>query len=232
MKREEDIIIGDKVDLLGHQNRLYRTMIEDITENRFLLVGVPRFGGVPMPIRLDENVFMVFYRESGRFITEMRVVRFENRGDVRYIWLYQKTEPVKNQRRDAFRVPIIIDVSVCEYIENMEDGLPVFGGFETVVLEATTSRDISITGMSIVSSEKLELGDKRLLKMFLKWPSASSPPFHVCAVVKRCLPWRDSGKSILGLSFLGQTKDMTEYISKYVLEEQRRQLKQKRLIEN
>ncbi|MCL2226431.1 MAG: flagellar brake protein [Oscillospiraceae bacterium] len=236
MEKEELLVIGDKVDLLGHQNRLYRSMIEDVAESRFFLVGVPRFGGVPMPLHLDDSIFMVFYRESGRFITEMQVARFENRGDVRYIWLFQKTAPVKNQRREAFRVPTIVDVEVCQYVEGLEsdlEGTLESEEFELVILDRVTSRDISLTGMALISDvHEYEVGQKYLLRMYLGGVQKGEKSFHTCATVNRILPWRDSGKRLIGVKFHAQTKEMSEQVSRYVLEEQRRQLKQKRLIEN
>ena len=263
MQNEELLVVGDKVDLLGDQNRLYRTMIEDVSENRVFLVGVPRHGGVPMPLHIDDTLYMIFYRESGRFVTEMQVVRFDKIGDVRYTWLYQLTEPVKNQRREAFRVPIIFDASICEYTEGLEEKLSPFGTPEkktppaesadesaasppesvapppesvAVVLDEVKSRDISLTGTALVTKNEYKVGEKYLLKLFINGPingpKAGAPPFHTCATVKRVLPWRETGKSVVGFNFFGQTKDMSEHISKFVLEEQRRQLKQKRLIEN
>jgi len=154
---EEIIVVGDKVDLLGHQNRLYRTMIEDIYEGEFFLVGVPRYAGIPMPIRDDDRMFMVFYRESGRYILEVQAVRFETRGEVSYIWLHKESEPVKDQRREAFRLPLMIDVNVHEYSENLENKLPVFGeGPVEKEKEAVVSRDISVTGISLVTKENYE----------------------------------------------------------------------------
>lgn len=231
MLNEEIIGLGDKVDLLGHFDRLYRTMIEDIAENRFFLVGIPRFSGTPMPLHIGESIHLIFYRDSGRFISVMEVVQFEKRGNVRYVWLYQKTEPIKNQRRDAFRVPTIIDVEICKYVEGMDLKLSSFGGVETIARETVTSRDISVIGVSIITGNKYEVGKRFLLKLHLLWPTNTTPPFHTCAKVMRVSSWRDSGKNIVGMSFFGHTKEMNEYITKYVLDEQRRQLKQKKLIE-
>lgn len=232
MQYEEQLVVGDKVDLLGHQNRLYRTMIEDSQSQGFFLVGIPRYAGIPMPLRLDESVYMIFYRETGRYITQMKCIKFEHVGEVKYIWLYQMTEPVKNQRRDAFRVPIIASTVICQYTSGLENNLPIFGGIEVSEVERTTTRDISTTGASFISDRKYEVGDKCLLMLLLNWPQSGTPPFHTCAQVIRVRPWRDSGRYIVGVLFFGQTKEMTGYISKFVLDEQRRQLKQKRLIEN
>jgi c-di-GMP-binding flagellar brake protein YcgR len=233
MQEDEIIIIGEKVDLLGHKNRLYRTKIEDTHGNGFYLVGVPRFSGIPMPVHMDDKLHMVFYRESGRFVTEMKVVGFENRDEIRYTWLHQETEPVRDQRREVFRVPVIFDVMVFDYMEDMEKNIPMIGAAEEALfVEKVSSRDISVAGIAIVSKKEYEIGENRYIKMFLEWPQKGAAPFATCVTVRRIARWRDTGQSIVGMSYFGQTRLMGEHVSRYVLEEQRRQLKQKRLVES
>jgi len=230
MEDEKTIALGEKVDLVGHKNRLYRTKVEDIIENGLYLVGIPRYGGVPMPLHSGEDVYMVFYRETGRYITQMNTVGFEKREEVRYAWLFQKTEPYKDQRREAFRVPISLDVQVCEYNEDAESRIPLFGDMEiTELIEETSSRDLSVTGIAIYAKKDYETGTRRLLKVFLEGPDGERTPFLTCATIVRSVPYRESGKFQIGLSFFGHTKNMNDFITKYVLEEQRKQLRQRKL---
>ena len=233
MEESDNIVIGENVDLLGRQNRLYRTKIEDTQGNGFFLVGVPRFGGVPMPVHMDDKLYLVFYRESGRFVTEMKVVGFENRDEVRYTWLHQETEPVRDQRREVFRVPVLFDVMVYDYTEDLENNISVFGtADEALFVEKVSSRDISVAGIAIVTKREYEIGENRYLKLFLDWPQKGASPFLTCCTVRRIARWRDTGQSIVGMSYFGLSRLMNEHISRYVLEEQRRQLKQKRLVES
>jgi len=271
MKNDDVIKLGDMVDLAGHKNRMYRTKIEDMTPNGLFLVGVPRFSGAPMPIHVNEDIYLVYYRPNGRFIVRMNVVGFEKRGDIRYVWLYQKTEPYKDQRREAFRVPVRRAVSVCEHPR--EDGAAppetgVAGGIgwtgetaetagaggpaetaktggpaetdETAgtaetgnreVLEEVSSSDLSVTGISFLTKREYTVGDKQLLMIYIHENRDENPPVTVSAIVARSTPMRESGRNLVGMKFSGLNKSQHEYISKFVLEEQRRQLKQKRLVE-
>jgi len=232
VRAEESIVLGDVVDLVGHRNRLYRAKIEDMLHNGLFLVGIPSFGGILMPLHANDDVFLVFYRETGRFVVQMSVVGFEKRGEIRYAWLYQKTEPYKDQRREAFRIPITLNVRVCEYLEETEAKLPEFGDIEdAIVLEDVSSRDISITGISILTKASYKSGERRLLKVYINGQSRDRAPFLTFATVARTTPWRESGKNSVGLSFFGHTRRMNEFISRYVLEEQRKQLRQRRLVE-
>jgi len=229
---DEVIVLGDMVDLAGQKNRMYRTKIEDVAPHGLFLIGVPRFGGTPMPLHVNDNIFLVYYRQTGRFIVRMNVVGFEKRGHVRYAWLFQKTEPYKDQRREAFRVPISLEISVCEYTDDTEAMVFESEELEDVtVLESVNSRDISVTGISFLTKADYLLGERRLIKVFIYEKKGEPQPFVALATVARSTPWRESGKNLVGLRFYGLTKDKTELISKYVLEAQRKQLKQKRLLE-
>jgi len=232
MRDEDLIILGEMVDLIGHRNRLYRTKVEDMLQNGLYLVGVPRYGGTPMPLHADEDVFLIFYRETGRFIVQMSVVGFEKKGEVRYVWLFQKSEPYKDQRREAFRVHVSLNVHVYEYQEEAEDKPHDFSYADGAgVMDNIKSRDLSVSGISILSKNVYQPGDRHLLKVHLFESDSGSRPFITNATVARSSPWRETGKNNVGLNFFGHTKSMREFISKYVLEEQRKQLRQRRLLE-
>jgi len=227
MKNEEVIVLGDMVDLAGHKSRMYRTKIEDLTANGLFLAGVPRFGGAPMPLHANEDIYLVYYRESGRFIVRMNVVGFEKRGDIRFVWLYQKTQPYKDQRREVFRVPVSRVIRVCEHPGQDETALQEV---ETPQ-EDVSSRDLSVTGISFLTKKDYPVGDKRLLLIYILENKDEDPPFTVSATVVRCMALRESGKNLVAMKFFGLGKSQREFISKFVIEEQRKQLKQKRLVE-
>ena len=279
MKNDEVIMLGEMVDLAGHKNRMYRTKIEDMTTNGLFLAGVPRFGGAPMPLHVNEDIFLVYYRPTGRFIVRMNVVGLEKRGDIRYVWLYQKTEPYKDQRREVFRVPVSRMIRVCEH-PGEDETTPESGGAAEAggaaetgraaeaaetgesgetrrsgetgraalavgpsktatptktgngdMPEAVNSRDLSVTGVSFLTKKEYSVGDKRLLMIYVLENKDEDPPLTVSATVVRCMALRESGKNLVGMKFFGLGSNERDFISKFVLEEQRKQLKQKRLVE-
>jgi len=238
---EEMIIVGDKVDLVTQAGAVYRTMIEDRLDTGPFLAGVPNKKGVFMSVYQDDDIYLVFYRDSGRYIAHMKVIALENRGELRYMWLQQKTRAQKNQRRDAFRLPVNFDVQIYEYMEDVEQGLTyVADEAEAIALENVSSRDLSVTGIALITTKKYELNDNYLLSLHLHRPPASirnrplkeetTPALHLTATVKRCIPWR-SGKTFnTGMHFFGMTESMSDGIAKYVLNEQQKQIKQRRRI--
>jgi len=86
---DDVIVVGDKVDLVTRTGKVYRTMIEDRLGNGPYLAGIPHRKGVHMFVAQDDDIYVVFYRESGRYIAHMKVVALEKRGEIRYMWLAQ-----------------------------------------------------------------------------------------------------------------------------------------------
>jgi len=232
MRQDNILYIGDKIDLIGERSRVYKAMIEDVVENILYLVGVPKHSGVPMPLHVNDEVTLIFYRESGRYITRMKVAGFERKGEARYALLFMISKPEQDQRRGAYRLTSRLEVQVCEYIEDMEKKLTGYGDVrEMSVLETTSSRDISVTGIGLVTKQEYELGEKRLLKIYFSKQRSRTLPFLICGKATRFIPWPGSGMNNVGMQFFGQTKNMNEYISRYVLNEQQKQTKSRRLVE-
>jgi len=232
MRQDNILYIGDKIDLIGERSRIYKAMIEDVVENILYLVGVPKHSGVPMPLHVNDEVTLIFYRESGRYITRMKVAGFERKGEARYALLFMVSKPEQDQRRGAYRLTSRLEVQICEYIEDMEKKLTGYGDVREIsVLETTSSRDISVTGIGLVTKQEYELGEKRLLKIYFSKQRTRTLPFLICGKATRFIPWPGSGMNNVGMQFFGQTKNMNEYISRYVLNEQQKQTKNRRLVE-
>ena len=240
---EEVIVVGDKVDLVIQQGDVYRTMIEDRIENGPFLVGIPSRKHVQMPVWQGDDVFLVFYRESGRYIAQMSVLATEKRGEVRYMWLLQKTLAQKNQRREAYRLPVSFQVQIFELIEEplvktITEEADENETHSPAMLETINSRDLSVTGIALLTKNKYVLEEKFVLSLDMERAHANirsrpilgrSSELRLTATVKRCLPWRTTKLFDTGMQFQGVTKSMSEGIARYVLTEQQKQIKKRRL---
>jgi len=237
---DEIIVVGDKVDLVTQSGTVYRTMIEDRLKDGPFLAGVPNRKGVHMFVDQDDDLYMVFYRPSGRYIAHMKVVALERRNEVRYMWLMQKTKAQKNQRREAFRLPVEFEVRIFEYIEDYEQGLiQVEEDVEASSLESVNCRDLSITGIALLTKRKYEFDERYLLSLHMDRTPASirsislrdrAPGMLITAAVRRCIPWRTTNTFNTGMQFFGMTEAMSDNLARYVLAEQQRQIKRRRLI--
>jgi len=235
---EEEIVVGDKVDIVTQSGEVYRTMIEDRLDNGPYLAGIPNKKGVFMNVNQNDDIYLVFYRESGRYIAQMKVLALERRGELRYMWLIQKTRVQKNQRRNAFRLPVNFDVQIFEYVENIHQGLTfVPDEVKAISLEAVSSRDISVTGIALLTKKRYELNDNYLLSLHFHRISQEmrmrpdeaekTPALHITATVKRCIPWRTGSTYNTGMHFTGMTESMSDGIARYVLTEQQRQIQRR-----
>jgi len=237
---DEVIVIGDKVDMVTQKGAVYRTMIEDRLDNGPFLAGIPNRKGVHMDVYQGDDVYMVFYRESGRYIAQMKVVALENRGGIRYMWLIQKTMAQKNQRREAFRLPVSFEVQISEFREDFVQGLVVVTEeVNEEVMETVSSRDISVTGIALLTRRQYDLDACFLLSMHLGRSAVhlrdpqgpdKAPALQISASVKRCIPWRTANTFNTGMHFFGMTESMSDGVARYVLAEQQRQIKRKRLL--
>ena len=235
---EEIIVVGDKVDVVTQSGEVYRTMIEDQVDNGPFLAGVPNKKGVYMFVHQDDDIYLVFYRETGRYIAQMKVVALEKRGEMRYMWLQQKTKAQKNQRRQAYRLPVDFDVKIFEYVDKIKKGLVFIGGEGgEAALESVTSRDISVTGIALLTRNKYELNDMYTLGLHMDRHAASarsksitesSPALFLTATVRRCVSWRTGNLFNTGMEFIGMSETMSDGIAKYVLSEQQKQIKRRR----
>jgi len=235
---EEEIVVGDKVDIVTQSGQVYRTMIEDHVYNGAYLASVPNKKGVYMFVHQGDDIYLVFYRETGRYIAQMKVVGLEKRGEIRYMWLMQKTLAQKNQRREAYRLPVDFDVKIFEYAEDLKKGLVyVSNETEDTVLESVSSRDLSVTGIALLTRKEYKLNDKYLLSLQMDRNAVSNittstitrtPVLHLTVSVKRCVPWRTGNIFNTGMEFIGMTEAMSDGIAKYVLSEQQKQIKRRR----
>jgi len=236
---DDVIIVGDKVDIVTQSGTVYRTMIEDRLNDGPFLAGIPNRKGVHMFVDQDDDLYMVFYRPSGRYIANMKVVALEKRDGVRYMWLIQKAKAQKNQRREAFRLPVEFEVQIFEYIEDHEQGLiQVEEDVEVSALESVNCRDLSITGIALLTKRQYEFDERYLLSLHMDRTPESfrnrsirdrAPGMLITAVVRRCIPWRTANTFNTGMQFFGMTEGMSDNLSKYVLAEQQKQIKRRRL---
>ena len=240
--QDNELSIGDKVEIIMPSGQTYKTMVEDRHNTGPLLMGIPSHKGLLMPVQEGDDIYLVFYRDSGRYTAQMKVLVLENRGAIRYMWLLQKAPAEKKQRREAYRLPISFDVHILQYPD--DSNKKILNGVivdepDIIEYERVASRDLSITGVSLLTRRMFNIEERYMLHMYLdrtsanlgiKLPAEAAPPIEVAAVVKRCVPWKESRYFNVGLQFMSLTQNTSESISRFVLSEQQRQIKKRRLL--
>ena len=198
-KRDDSVIvIGDRVELMRDRDHAYKTKIEDIYAGGAYLVGVPSLGRVTMALSRYDDLFMAFSRESGRYVVPVRVMDVRITDGIRYALLMKKTEPRRDQRREAFRVPVRIRVLIYDKPrspaaqrqsvpsrdaqdgeaagpEPLLDEIPAVEQGGQPLLESTGSRDISLTGIALTTGKAYPNGSDYVLKLHLGDPQHGDP---------------------------------------------------------
>jgi len=245
---EDIILVGDRVDVVSEDGQVYRSMIEDRLEDGPFLVSVPHRRGRYMYVAKDDVLYVVFYREGGRYIAQMRVLALEKRGAIRYMWLFQETKAQRNQRREAYRLPVNMGVVIYGYNEKFErfhEDMPIeqrdaFSIEDLTVVETVLSRDISIKGVAVSSKKTYVEGDKYIVGMDLENSAEiiggivrikRTPSLILQASVRKCIPLNENKVNNVGFAFLDDTKKVSEQIARFVLIEQQRQIKNQRRLD-
>ena len=232
--KDERLVVGDKVDFVTtDDDEPYRAMIGDIKRDGSLYTSIPTSAGLPMSIQINDELIMTYYRESGRYALRVKVTDLGNKDKLRYVVLEQLAEPEKDQRRMFYRLPVSLNAIICEYIENIEEHIPKREDVaEAVSLESAEIKDVSITGIALITKRDYTPGDKYILKLFFEEKQRSkAKPFVICAEVTRTEYERKNKTYRVGMQFFGQTQKMRDYLAKYVLKQQQKQIVQRRYVE-
>jgi len=145
----------------------------------------------------------------------------------------------KNQRREAFRLPVSFNVQIFDIVDDKKDKTSAKEKVKAIALELASSRDLSVTGVALLTGRQYELEERYLLGLHLGKTSANvisgtiatttdeASVLNLTATVKRCIPWRTGNTFNTGMHFLGLTEAMSDGIARYVLTEQQRQIKRR-----
>ena len=219
------LVVGDKVEMLTDESRCFKTAIREVAGNGLLVAAVPSYVGKQIPLHKCDELSLAFYRETGRYSERVKITGFIKKGGVQYVRMKQISAPVKDQRRESFRVPVRLRVTVCEYTEEIARVLSLCDGvLGATKLETVESKDISATGIAIITKREYRPGEKRLLKIFFNDPQGNASPFTICAEVVRIMPMTDTDSYHVGMRFINQTEQMNRVLSKFVQGKQQEQM--------
>lgn len=223
----EVLNIGDKVDLYMGRGPYYRTTIDDIEGNRDYVVTVPSYRGIPIIVRNGQRLQMFFYRQNGRYAIDAKVTSFEVDGQVRLMKLRALGEPEKQQRRESFRFHTSLKVIIRPFVMGPFPMKP--DPEEADEMEEASTFNISATGIALKTKRSYEHDEKFYLQIYL---NPDGPPLEIlCAVRQASRVESVEGPYFIGAMFMDIAADVTTIIAKFVLDEERKQVKQSRLVE-
>jgi c-di-GMP-binding flagellar brake protein YcgR len=217
----EPLRIGEQIGISTDGERLYPTLLEDITEDNRLIVSVPIYRGIPIIIKVDQHLRFFFFRENGRFCIDVLVEEIIMQGPLRLIALAPLSEPLKQQRRNSFRLRIGLSALIRPYGGGLAAGGPYFEEEDMIPWEDVITNNLSETGVSLNSVISHKTGDCLQLKITLDHDPHHLEEIELLGIVRQVQALENlSTQYRLGVEFLPYSDKLRQLIAKFVMKKQ------------
>lgn len=228
--KTEGLRLGEKVDLYLGRGPYYRTVVDDIPNKNTLILPIPTFRGISIILKMNQTVQLYFYRENGRYLIECVVIGLDLKSHVRMVALRMLTQPTRQQRRNSFRVETMVKAIIRPASLGPFPRSPI--PEEEELMEEVPTFNISATGIAVRTKREYHVGDQIYMRIFLAWPTEAAEPINVLCEIRQVLPVTgDRDMRQLGIMFLNANEDLSSHIAKFVLVEEQRRVRQRKLVE-
>ncbi len=206
MYPQEIMAIGELMEIKIN-NGFVKTKLQDLHQDGWFTVFHPTVKGLPIMLETDETYMLRFYRSNGIFSFEAVLLDWYKQDEIMLCLFEPRSEVVKSQRRQSYRLPIVIDVLI--RLEDTEDG-------KSPAVKAKTV-DLSEHGTLVTSFTKIEEGTKISVELRL------SPVDSITlkAKVLRCgKPVEKKDPYRIVLLFEDNAKQHRSELGRYILQQQ------------
>lgn len=204
--------IGDKIEIVREETKdtkFYPSQILDITRKNTYIISGPIYKNKIVPLHINEIIGVSRLIENkGRYLFDAKVI-MRNHGRIYKLELERISNIIKYQQRDFFRFEVAIPV-----IKKME--LKTKEG-EEILSEVCKTKDISGSGMKLLSNFEHKVGDKVSCEFKI-----DNNPIKVNSEIVRIddIDTFDYDYS-LGIKYLDITEMDRDIIIKFIFEKQR-----------
>ena len=220
---------GEKIDLYLGRGPYYRTLVDELPDDKTIIALLPTFRGIPIILSQNQEIKMYFYRPNGRYMQNVKVMGFMLEGNVRLVRLMELGPAEKQQRRETFRVTTMLRAILRPH-EHGEFPYRITTSEEELMEEVPTF-NISATGVAVRTSNEYDVGDRIYIRIFLTWPQQQAEPIDVMGEVRQVVNAEHEMRvKQLGIMFLDISEETSGRIEKFVIVEQQRKAKQKKLV--
>jgi len=220
-ERTEPLKTGEKIGISLDGEHFYPTMLEDITEDKHLIVSVPLYRGIPIILKVGQQVQLFFFRENGRFCIDVQVEEIIMHGPLRLISLLPLSEPSRQQRRNAFRLRIGLSALIRSFNGNTIPTDPFALNEELTPWEEVLTNNLSEAGVSLNSVVSRKIGDCLHIKITLDHAPDHLEQIELLGIIRHFQPIDYSGKQFrLGVKFLPYSENLRRIVARFVLNKQ------------
>ena len=207
MYAHEMMTVGELMDIkinTGH----FKTKLQDMYEGGRFTVFHPTVRGMPVVLETGDIYTLRFYRSNGIYSFDALLLDWYTKDDIRLCLLESKTEVVKAQRRQSYRLPIKLDVAIRLDEKKGDCKAPAIKG-KTV--------DLSEHGMLLTSFTKLEADTQVVVDLRL----SPVDTMALKAKVLRCeKPLDKKDPCRIVLLFVGSSDRQKSDLGRYILRQQ------------
>lgn len=175
--------IGDKIEIdnrtiMKNDSKLISQVL-DIIDDKHMFVAMPIVNSVVVPIPVGEIIQIKYSKKSiGVFAFSARVLARKHSDHLSYMKIERLSDVKKVQRRDYFRLDIVLDVKMTV----ADNGLGESNSFNAL------TKDISGGGLRIIS--KTKVNPNNIVDIDLKTDDGI---IHARGRIIRCVPYEGSG---------------------------------------
>ena len=158
MNNKENLKVGEKIELeinKGSESGQYLSKIEDIIDEKTFIITGPMGGEQLTYLSVGETVKVIYYRKDAMYYFEAEVKERIRNGKSLSAKLYAKTDRYKLQRRNYYRLGIMVPVKITIPKSSEYNTEEIIKKFDTI--------DISGGGISILSNFTIQVG--RMVKL-------------------------------------------------------------------
>jgi len=210
--------VGDKIEVITNYGQPSRekssySLVQDIPDNRSLLITVPMSAGHPVILEPEQVVRINFFRSDGEFYFSARVIERIKLESILLVRIVQVSSLERLQRRDYYRFKTIIPV-LFKLAENIDTKGAYIKGF---------AKDISGGGICLYTEKFIKVNSRIECKIKIN----GNQEIILNGKVLRIKKVQDSEKQYdVGISFVDIPDKIRDRIISFIFEEQR-QLRQK-----
>lgn len=209
MKLEDIVKIGEVFEVkLGEL--AVKTKLQEILANDHFVVFQPTFKGMPIWSDEDQIFRFAFYRSNGVYLFDAEMIDSYAQNNIQLCEFHVITDVSKNQRRECFRLPIVLDMTI-SLVE--EDDNDVRKGER---MKAKTV-DLSEKSLKCTCFAEVTVGIQVIVDIKLTDMKTMTLKGVVYRVEK---PSRKSDPDEIVLLFLDVSEYHRSYISRYILRQQ------------
>jgi c-di-GMP-binding flagellar brake protein YcgR len=217
---------GERIGISLDGEHIYPTLLEDMTEDKHLIASVPLHRGVPIILKVGQQVQFFFFRENGRFCINVQVEEIIMHGPLRLISLLPLSEPSRQQRRNAFRLRIGLSALIRPFTGNILPTDPFFKEDDFTPWEEVLTNNLSEVGVSVNSVVPYKLGDCLHIKITLDHAPDHLEQIELLGIIRHHQSIDHAAKHYrLGLEFLPYVENLRRIIAKFVLKKQQQILR-------